>query len=174
MPITFLVDPAEYIERAITIPMEEVRVHNPQRGDFEHLDGLYECNLETKIAVGVRHIPTDPFWAAGHIPGNPLLPGVLMLESLAQVCSYYFHKAMTPDPSKFFGWGGLEGVSFRGAVMPGETMILAVQNLECRPRRAKFDTQGYVNGKCVIQAQVTGLIVQDPRWKSGEPTSSEV
>lgn len=174
MPIHPLVDPADYVERTITIPMEEIRKVNPQRGDFEHLDGLYECDLESKIAVGVRHIPTDPFWAAGHIPGNPLLPGVLMLESLAQVCSYYFHQAMQPDPSKFFGWGGLEGVSFRGAVLPGDTMILAVRNLECRARRAKFDTQGFVNGRCVVEAQVTGLVVQDPRFKSGQSTSAEV
>jgi 3-hydroxyacyl-[acyl-carrier-protein] dehydratase len=171
MPIVPIIDPADYIEREIAIPMDEVRTANPQRGDFEHLNGLYVCDLEQKLAVGVRHIPTDPFWAAGHIPGNPLLPGVLMLESLAQVCSYYFKIAMQPDPSRFFGWGGLDAVSFRGAVLPGETMIIAARNLEVRPRRAKFDTQGFVNGKCVVEAKVTGLIVQDPRWKSDDAAS---
>ena len=168
MPIEPIIDPAVYDPAAIEIPLTEIRQVNQQRGTFEQLDGILRVDLDQKIAVGVRHVRKDAFWVPDHVPGRPLLPGVLMLESLAQLCSYYYHRAWQEgEGGRFFGWGGLEEVSFRGAVLPGETMLLAVRNEELRARRARFLTQAFVGSKCVIEATIIGMPIQDPRWAAG-------
>ena len=158
MPIVPIIDPADYIEREIAIPMEEVRTANPQRGDFEHLNGLYVCDIEQKLAVGVRHIPTDPFWAAGHIPGNPLLPGVLMLEMAAQT-SAILAKEIDPIDS-FIGFGGVDNCKFRESVTPPAQLYILCTSREHRLRRIVSDTQGIVNGRLVFEACITGLLMK--------------
>jgi len=166
LPIEPIIDPTRYDAAAIAISIDEVRAINRHRGSFEQLDGLLELDLERKLAVGVRHVRPDAFWVADHFPGQPILPGVLMIESLAQLCSYYFHRAITDGAGRTMGFGGLEGVSFRGAVLPGQTMILAARNCELRPRRAQFHCQGFVSGKCVVEATVIGMPIMDKAWNA--------
>ena len=99
----------------------------------------------------------DEFWVRGHIPGRPLMPGVIMIEAAAQMCSLYFSLVSSMD--KFIGFGGVDGVKFRGTVLPGDTLILQGKPLEIRPRRAVFDTIGLVGDRLVFQAQITGMPV---------------
>ncbi len=134
---------------------EEIRRHNPQRDEFEQLDGILHFDTDQKIAVGVKAVKEDEFWVKGHIPGRPLFPGVLMCESAAQLCSYYFNSVTETD--KFLGFGGLDNVKFRGQVKPGSTFIIIAKNTKLGTRRAVFDCQGVVNRQLVFQGTVTGM-----------------
>jgi 3-hydroxyacyl-[acyl-carrier-protein] dehydratase len=89
------------------------------------------------------------------------MPGVLMIEAAAQLCSYFIRRIDDPETygSKFFGFGGIDAVKFRGAVFPGQSLLILGKQVEIRPRRAVFDTQGYVEGKQVFEARITGLWV---------------
>lgn len=165
MPIDPIIDPAGFDPAAIEIPIEAIRAVNAQRGTFEHLDGILRFDPDEKLIVGVRHIRPDAFWVPDHVPGRPLLPGVLMLESLAQICSYYYQRVWrAAEKGSFFGWAGLEDVRFRAAVLPGETLILAARPEELRDRRAVFACQAFSNGRCVVEAKVIGMPVRDARW----------
>lgn len=164
MPIEPIIDPAAYDPAAIDVPLTQIREVNAQRGTFEQLDGILRFDPEVKLIVGVRHIRPDAFWVPDHVPGRPLLPGVLMLESLAQLCSYYYNRVWDPNDKRFFGWGGLEGVTFRAAVLPGETLILAARADELRDRRAIFTCQAFSKGRCVVEAKIIGMVVRDARW----------
>ncbi|MHC5020157.1 MAG: 3-hydroxyacyl-ACP dehydratase FabZ family protein [Planctomycetota bacterium] len=139
MPITQLIDPADYDPAAIVVSRDAIREVIPQRGNWEQLD----------------HVPEHPFWEADHMPGKPLLPGALMLDALAQLGIYY-HRVAAGD-ARLFGFGGLDAVTFRRPVRPGETIIYAAKPLKVQSRKASFHGQGYVDGTCVVDAVVIGV-----------------
>lgn len=159
MPIEPIIDPADYDPAAIVVPIEELRRVNPQRGNFEQLDGVLALDIPRQLAVGVLRVPAAPFWAPDHMPGRPLLPGVLMLDALAQLGSYYHHVAHGAADGRMFGWSGLEQVTFRRTVRPGQTVLYATRCLEARSRQARFHGQGFVDGHCVVDAVVVGMAI---------------
>ena len=73
----------------VVISQEEIRKANPQRFEMEHLDGILLIDPEKQIVIGYKDVRNDEFWVRGHMPGYPILPGVIMCESAAQLCSYY-------------------------------------------------------------------------------------
>ena len=134
---------------------EEIRECNPQRYEMEQLDAIVYFDRETGHVAGYKEVEEDEFWVRGHIPGRPLLPGVLMCEAAAQLCSYYYKRYTEAD--KFLGFGGLQDVKFRRPVQPGHRLFLLGECKDLRSRRAVFDTQGVVDGKVVFQGTIIGM-----------------
>lgn len=145
--------------RKIAIPKNEILNLNPQRYEFEQLDAVHFLDLEELIAVGSKTQQRDEFWAKGHIPGRPLMPGVMMIEMAAQLSSILFHKKFVTNGKIFFGFGGVNNVKFRGSVSPGSTYIMMAKALKMRPRIAVIQTQGYVEGKLVYEGDITGIVL---------------
>ena len=139
----------------VVMPIEEIRRFNPHRYEMEQLTAVVHLDRETGQIVAVRDVRDDEFWVRGHIPGRPLLPGVLMIEAAAQMCSVYY-KCVSEDP-RFLGFGGVDGAKFRGQVVPGDRLVLLGQALELRDRRAVFNTQGVVGNRLVFEARITGM-----------------
>ena len=145
----------------VVADIETIRQSNPQRFEMEQLSWICHFDRETGEAAGVLEIPEDPWWGAGHVPGRPLMPGVLMLEAAAQLCSWCVHQLYdaSQHPGKIFGFGGIDDVKFRGTIVPPHRMIILGKKVDLRPRRAVFDTQGYVDGRMAFQAKITGMWV---------------
>jgi 3-hydroxyacyl-[acyl-carrier-protein] dehydratase len=130
---------------------------NPHRFEFAQLDGIIKLDYETDVIAGYRDVKADEFWVRGHIPGRPIFPGVLMIETAAQLVSYYVVRG---QPGKgFLGFGGVDGVKFRGSVEPGQRIIMLGKMIENRPRRCIGDTQAFVDGKMVYEGRITGMWV---------------
>ena len=136
---------------------EEIRAVNRQRFEMEHLDCISHLDAEAQEIVGWKQVREDEFWVRGHIPGRPILPGVIQLESLAQLTSFYIGKTV-PDIG-FIGFGGVDAVKFRQTVVPGQRVVLLGKGVTIRSRIAVFDTQGWVDDKLVIEARITGVKV---------------
>ena len=136
-----------------------IRRYNAHRFEMEHLNGIIYQDLQEGVVVGFKDVRSDEFWVRGHIPGRPLLPGVIMCEAAAQLCSYYFKVALSVK--QFLGFGGMQDVKFRRQVVPGERLILVAKNTELRPRRAVFDCQGFVDGQMAFEATIIGLPMGD-------------
>jgi 3-hydroxyacyl-[acyl-carrier-protein] dehydratase len=139
----------------VVVGPDQIRRCNAQRYEMEHLDGILHFDLDEGIAVGFKDVREDEFWVRGHIPGRPLLPGVLMCEAAAQLCSFYYRQALQMD--RFLGFGGMQDVKFRGAVEPGSRLILIAKKLDIRTRRAVFDCQGFVDGRLVYEGTIIGM-----------------
>jgi len=133
MPPKFLVDPSEINPDVIEAPIEDIRKYNQQRFEMEQLHGILRYDPDEGICIAVRNIGADEFWVRGHVPGRPLFPGVLLCECAAQVASYYTLRALQHDG--FLGFGGMQDVKFRGAVVPGDQLIMVGKCLELRTRR---------------------------------------
>lgn len=143
----------------VAVSKEEILVLNPQRDEFEQVDRIVMLDLEQGLGVGIKTQSPDEFWTSGHIPGRPIMPGVLMIEMAAQISSVIYHLKFETGGKKFFGFGGVSGVKFRGTVEPGDELIMVSRAKALRSRMAIFDTQGFVDGKLVFEGEVTGLVM---------------
>ena len=143
----------------IAVTKEEILSLNAQRDEFEQLDKLVYLNTDESCAVGVKHQKLDEFWTRGHIPGRPLMPGVLMIEMAAQLSSVIFHKKLNTEGKVFFGFAGVDKIKFRGSVEPGADYVMVAKATKFRPRIATFEVQGFVNEKMVFEGEITGIVV---------------
>ena len=164
MPRPAILAPDSFDPDHVVADLGAIRAHNPQRFEFEQLSHIAHMDLESGKVAGVLDIPEDVWWSRGHCPGRPLMPGVLMLECAAQLCSWFVHQVYDADQKagRIFGFGGIDGVKFRGMVVPPARMIVLGQRVELRSRRAVFDTQGYLadaRDKMVFEARITGMWV---------------
>jgi len=151
-----LIDPTAFDPDRIEIGIERLREMNPQRFELEQLTGILHFSLENRLIVGVRHVGHDEWWARGHIPGRPIFPAVLMLEAAAQLGNVYQCLGY-PGVQGFWGFGGIDEVRFRGPVDPGQKLVIAVRALEVRKRFCKFDFQGFVGLRRVVEGRILGM-----------------
>jgi 3-hydroxyacyl-[acyl-carrier-protein] dehydratase len=129
----------------------------PHRYEFEQLDSIIWVDMATCTGVARRVVREDEFWVRGHIPGRPLLPGVLMIETAAQFASYLACELSGSD--QFMGFARVDNVSFRGTVSPPATMYFIMKLVEHRSRRIVGDAQAMLDGKLVFEGRITGMPV---------------
>jgi 3-hydroxyacyl-[acyl-carrier-protein] dehydratase len=157
MPPQLLFDIAGIDLNHVAYDQEAIRKVNPQRGDMEHLNGIVHMDLEHKRIIAYKDVRDDEFWVAGHIPGRPLLPGVIMIEAAAQMASFFTHHSS--GWKGFIGFGGVEDVKFRAPVTPGSRLYLIGIRAWERHRRLCCAAQGIVNGNIVFEGRVIGTVV---------------
>lgn len=139
--------------------IEQIRKYNPQRFAMEHLTAIVHENPENHICVGYKDVTADEFWIPGHMPGMPLMPGVVMLEAAAQICSYYTQKNDLLG-TEMVGFGGLDGVRFRDPVLPGSRLILMCQLQRVRRGRIIISRfQGVVGDSIVVEGILKGIAI---------------
>ncbi|MFT4546140.1 MAG: 3-hydroxyacyl-[acyl-carrier-protein] dehydratase [Pseudoalteromonas tetraodonis] len=143
----------------VAVSKEEILELNAQREEFEQVDRLISLDLEEGLAVGIKKQTPEEFWTRGHIPGRPIMPGVLMIEMAAQISSVIYHLKFKTGGKKFFGFGGVNKVKFRGSVEPGCDFLMVVRAKTLRSRIAVFEAQGFVDGRMVFEGEVTGIVI---------------
>lgn len=155
MPPPVILAPNSLDFSKLVADRESVMKLNPQRFEFQLLDGVVLVDKEKGVFAGFHDVRADAFWVRGHIPGRPLFPGVFMIESAAQLCSFIYH---THYPGGgFLGFAGVDGVKFRGAVVPPCRLILVGQVKSAKPRRMICLVQGYVGENMVFEGEITGM-----------------
>jgi 3-hydroxyacyl-[acyl-carrier-protein] dehydratase len=156
MPPETHIDPAQFDCNKILADQEAIRKVNPQRFEMEQLTAVVHLDPANKLIVGYKDIRPDEFWVRGHMPGYPLMPGVVMCEAAAQLCSYY---TITQGllHGDYVGFGGLENVRFRSPVHPGDRLLLIAKAKRLDRRRTVFNVQGFVGTTMAFHADVIGV-----------------
>ena len=152
-----LLDPAELDLGHVIADLDEIRRYNPQRFEMEQLTAIVFDDFDRKICAGYKDITENEFWVRGHMPGMPLMPGVLMCEAAAQMCSYHSQRHNLLN-TKMIGFGGMDDVRFRGTVVPGDRLVVAAQKLQLRVGamiRCRF--QCFVREQLVCEGQIRGI-----------------
>lgn len=143
----------------VAVPPPGVAEVNPQRGPMRQLDHLIWIGEGAREGLGVKHVRDDEFWVPYHIPGRPLLPGVLMIEAAAQLCSFLQIMAHHREKSQFLGFTRCDNVAFRGQVLPGDTLYLLAQEVSHQRRRFVSNAQAMVNDRLVFEGTITGMVM---------------
>jgi 3-hydroxyacyl-[acyl-carrier-protein] dehydratase len=138
--------------------LDEIRRVNPQRHEMEQLTGIVLVDRENHGLVGFKDVTDQEFWVRGHMPGFPLMPGVILCECAAQLAGFYARKYNILGAGDFLGFGGMSDVRFRRPVFPGERLVIAARVTRIRPkRRAEFEFQGFVDEKMVFSGEMIGV-----------------
>ena len=153
----FLFDYSQIDLERIVSDVEVIRRYNPQRFEMEQLTAIVYENPDNHRCIGYKQTPASDFWVRGHMPGMPLMPGVVMCEAAAQLASYYTQKYDLLG-SEMVGFGGLEDVRFRDTVLPGDRLYVATQLLKVR-RGAMIVCrfQGFVGQRIVVDGTIKGV-----------------
>src|SRR4051794_23554619 len=130
----------------------------PHRAPFLLVDEITEIVPGTS-AAGVWRLTGDEAFFAGHFPGRPTLPGVLMVEAIAQVGAYAVLSSPDVAPGKLPLFGGVDGVRFRQQVVPGDTLELEVTLGRMSARAGKGKGRATVNGKLACEADLLFVLV---------------
>ena len=152
-------DPLRWMDAPLVYDQEQVHERIPQRHEMALLQGIVTHDPETHFAVGIHDAPHDAFWVRGHIPGRPLMPGIVMVETAAQLSAFCSSFIVPPDEGGLFGFAGLDDCRFRGQVQPGDRLVLMAKAKRVRRNMAQFDTQAFVGDQLVFEGVILGASI---------------
>ncbi len=130
---------------------------NPQQFEMQQLDGIIWFDKEKRLVLGYKDVTDHEFWIRGHIPGRPLMPGVIMIECAAQLLTFFVNHILGVEG--FIGFTGIEDAKFRAIVTPGSRLYLLGHLTAVRSRQFAARIQGVVDGKIVFETSVSGMRV---------------
>jgi 3-hydroxyacyl-[acyl-carrier-protein] dehydratase len=131
----------------------------PHRYPFLMLDRIVDMKGD-ESAVGIKNVTINEPFFQGHFPGFPVMPGVLIIEGLAQtagaLCVHHLGATYKPQLVYFMG---IDRAKFRKPVLPGDQLHYHVKKIRSRGRAWRFDGQAKVNGQVVAEAEVSAMIL---------------
>jgi 3-hydroxyacyl-[acyl-carrier-protein] dehydratase len=152
-----IVDPAELDCSQIVAGIDVIREFIPQRGPLEQLTAIVVDDVNRHLCVGYKDASRDEYWVSGHMPGMPVMPGVLICEAAAQVFSYFVQRHDLSGV-QLIGFGGLDNVRFRGVVRPGDRLVVACSLTKLRRGRIMHcDFQAFVGTTLVCEGSLKGI-----------------
>ena len=130
----------------------------PHRYPFLLVDKILDLVPGERV-VGVKNVTINEPFFTGHFPGHPIMPGVLILECMAQVGSILMLDALDEPEKKLAYFMGIDHVKFRKPVLPGDQLQIEVDVIRFRPSSCKISARAYVSGELVCEAELIAAIV---------------
>jgi 3-hydroxyacyl-[acyl-carrier-protein] dehydratase len=135
------------------LTIQEIQALLPHRYPFALVDRIIDY-VPGQRAVGIKNVTINEPFFQGHTPERPLMPGVLLIESMAQVGGIIL-MLMPGMEGKFFGFAAIDKVRFRRIVTPGDQLIMTVELLSLKMNRiAKMQGTGHVDGQLVVEGEM--------------------
>jgi 3-hydroxyacyl-[acyl-carrier-protein] dehydratase len=144
----------------IIADIEEIIDMLPHRYPILLVDRVVEYSAEEKRMVSLKNVTFNEPIFNGHFPNKPIMPGVLIVEAMAQTSALYTVKTLGDEArGKLVYFMSIEGAKFRKPVTPGDSLYITVEALQSRGNVWKFKCEGAVEGKKVAEAVVCAMIV---------------
>lgn len=151
----------ESLAEKLQLDVTDIMKIIPHRYPFLLVDRVVEIDNENLRLVAVKNVTMNEPQFTGHYPGLPVMPGVLIVEAMAQAaCIFMLKQEQYRNHVPYFT--GIDGVKFRRQVTPGDQLRLEVQVTRFRRRVAKCDTRALVDGELAVEAQLTCMLGDPP------------
>jgi 3-hydroxyacyl-[acyl-carrier-protein] dehydratase len=159
-----LADPSP-VEIKKTFSLAEIHALLPHRYPFALVDKIVDF-VPGEKAVGIKNVTFNEQFFQGHFPGYPLMPGVLIVEAMAQVGGIVLthlpeYQSLPADARGLFVFTGIDGVRFRRQVIPGDRLVMTAELLSFkRGRFAKMKAQAEVDGQVAADGELMFSLVE--------------
>src|SRR5438270_8956239 len=141
----------------------------PHRYPFLLIDRVVDLTRKQRI-VAIKNVSANEPFFAGHFPGFPIMPGVLIVEAMAQAGGALLLTEVPDRDDRLMVFTGIERARFRRPVVPGDQLRIEVEVLAWRVRAVRMEGIAYVGDKRVAEAVVTCQLVDRSRGRSSEPS----
>jgi 3-hydroxyacyl-[acyl-carrier-protein] dehydratase len=142
------------------IDIQRIMHDIPHRYPFLMLDRVVDVVLNTS-AVGVKNVSGNESFFAGHFPNHPVMPGVLIIESMAQTAAVLVVETLGPNAAgKVVYFMSIEGAKFRRPVVPGDQLRIHIVKERSRGNVWKFHSIARVDGVAVAEATYSAMIME--------------
>ena len=146
----------------IELNVEAIMKLLPHRYPFLLVDRIVECDDKTRI-VGIKNVTVNEPFFQGHFPGRPIMPGVLIVEALAQAGGVLAIESLgLAGSGKLVYFMGIDGVKFRKPVEPGHLLDLHVTILQAKRNICKFEGRAMLGDQLATECQFTAMIADPP------------
>lgn len=129
----------------------------PHRYPFLLIDKIVEVNFDKEYIVGQKNVSCNEAFFQGHFPDNPIMPGVLIIEALAQTGAVLIHLKGYKDRTAFLL--NLNNAKFRQPVRPGDILLLRCEGVHLSNKGGRFKAEAFVNDKMVAEAEIGFVLV---------------
>jgi 3-hydroxyacyl-[acyl-carrier-protein] dehydratase len=141
------------------LDITQIQAILPHRYPFLLVDRIIEFE-ENKRIVGIKNVTLNEPFFQGHFPGAPVMPGVLIIEAMAQTAGVLMLGKIPDRDTKLVFFTGIDGAKFRKPVVPGDQLLMELTVLRYRPRYIKLNGTAYVDGVLVAEAQISSSLVE--------------
>jgi 3-hydroxyacyl-[acyl-carrier-protein] dehydratase len=148
-----------------TLDIVEIMSILPHRYPFLLIDRVLEMERKKRI-VAIKNVTANEPHFTGHFPDYPIMPGVLMVEAIAQAGGALLLTEIPDRESKLMVFTGIEAAKFRKAVVPGDQLRIEVTVLNWRTTAVKLLGVATVEGKVACEATITCMLVPRPKAKA--------
>jgi beta-hydroxyacyl-ACP dehydratase FabZ len=148
-------------EQRVVYTVSDILGILPHRYPFLLVDRIIALEPE-KCITGLKNVTVNEPFFQGHFPGAPLMPGVLIIESMAQVAGVLIYRDLPEKEKKLIYFTGIENAKFRRPVTPGDQLLIEMKLLVRRNNFGKMAGTASVDGKLVAEAVVVFAIVDHP------------
>ncbi len=142
------------------ISAKEILELLPHRYPFLMVDKVIEVDEEREYIKAIKQVTHNEFFFQGHFPGNPIMPGVLILEAMAQTGALYLKKFVPECKEKLFVLAGLENVRFKNPVYPGDTLVIEAEKFKKKGHIFRTTVTAKVEEKIVAQAEIIAAMIE--------------
>lgn len=139
------------------IDIKDIQNILPHRYPFLLIDRIVELEPGTR-AVGIKNVTINEQFFAGHFPGNPIMPGVLIIEAMAQVAGILAFRSGVQGDTVYFM--SIEKAKFRKPVLPGDQLRLVINTIQQRGNVWRFSGSALVNEKLAAEAEFTAMVLK--------------
>lgn len=141
--------------------IQEILKLLPHRYPMLLVDRILEIE-EGKRIVGLKNVTANEQFFQGHFPGAPVMPGVLIVEAMAQCGAVLFLRDLPDRDRKLFLFGGVDKARFRRPVIPGDQLIMELTVLQKRGSSARLRGEAKVDGALVAEADLLSVMTDRP------------
>ncbi|MEO6260800.1 MAG: 3-hydroxyacyl-ACP dehydratase FabZ [Thermoanaerobaculia bacterium] len=144
------------------LTIQEILKILPHRYPMLLVDRILELEAGKRV-VGLKNVSANEQFFQGHFPGAPVMPGVLIVEAMAQCCAVLFLHELEERDEKLFLFGGIDKARFRRPVVPGDQLRLECTVLQKRSNTVRMKGVATVEGAVVAEAEMLSVMTERPR-----------